>query len=96
MTRPAGWAVLGMATGLSMAVAPVDVRAQAVCSAPHSSPSLAQSGSIETLSGGAGWIQLSAYGQNADELYNPNGDAQPFLAGSEFTTRSGFLTGALS
>jgi hypothetical protein len=68
--------------------------AQAICSAPHSSPTLAQSGSIRTLPAGAGWIQLSGYGQNAQEFFNPEGSRQPFLADSEFTTRSAFLTGA--
>ena len=76
-------------------LSPVALAAQAVCSAPHSSPTLAQSGSIETLPAGAGWLQISAYAQNADEFFNPLGDRQPFLAASEFTTRSAFVTGAV-
>lgn len=68
---------------------------QAICSAPHSSPTLTQSGSIETLPAGSGWVQLSAFGQDADEFFNPGGDRQPFLADSEFRTRSAFLTGAI-
>lgn len=69
--------------------------AQAICSAPHSSPTLAQSGSLSTLPQGGGWIQLSAYGQRADQFFSPSGSRQSFLANSEFTTRSAFITGAV-
>lgn len=69
--------------------------AQAVCSAPHSSPTLAPSGAIRTLPAGAGWVQLSLYGQRADEFYSHLGERQPFLASSEFNTRSVFVTGAV-
>lgn len=74
---------------------PEGVRAQAICSAPHSSPTLAQSGSVRTLPRGAGWVQLSAYNQQSDEFFNHLGTSQPFLADSEFDTRSLFLTGAV-
>jgi hypothetical protein len=70
-------------------------RAQAICSAPHSSPTLAQSGSVRTLPSGAGWLQLSVYNQQSDEFFNHLGTSQPFLADSEFHTRSLFLTGAV-
>lgn len=83
-----------LGVGLIAALVPRDAAAQAICSAPHSSPTLAQSGSIQTLPAGAGWVQLSGYGQNAQEFFNPEGTRQPFLADSEFTTRSAFLTGA--
>jgi hypothetical protein len=56
---------------------------------------LSQSGEIRTLTRGSGWIQLSAYGQNASEFFNHLGDRQPFLADSEFRTRSVFLTAAV-
>ena len=69
--------------------------AQAICSAPHSSPTLAQSGSLSTLPQGGGWIQFSAYGQRADQFFSPSGSRQSFLANSEFTTRSAFFTGAV-
>lgn len=69
--------------------------AQAICSAPHSSPTLTQSGAVRTLPVGVGWLQLSVYGQNATESFNPNGDRQAFLANSQFDTRSLFLTGAV-
>lgn len=90
---PKGMSVL-LLTAATLAT-PGVVLGQAVCSAPHSSPTLAQSGSIRTLPAGAGWVQLSLYGQGADEFYNHLGDRQPFLADSEFDTRSVFLTGAV-
>jgi hypothetical protein len=78
-----------------LAGAPSELWGQAVCSAPHSSPTLAQSGAIRTLPAGAGWIQLSLYRQRSGDFYNPLGDRQPFLAQSEFLTRSVFVTGAV-
>ncbi len=73
---------------------PASLAAQAICSAPHSSPTLSQSGSIGTLAPGAGWVQISGYAQNATESFNPVGDRQRFVAGSEFRTRSAFVTAA--
>jgi hypothetical protein len=69
--------------------------AQAICSAPHSSPTMAQSGSLTTLPSGAGWFQVAGYGQQAERFFGPRGSRQPFLADSEFTTRSVFMTGAV-
>jgi hypothetical protein len=69
--------------------------AQAVCSAPHSSPTLAQGGSIGTLPRGAGWAQVSLYAQRATKFFNHLGNRQAFLADSRFDTRSVFLTGAV-
>lgn len=90
---------LAIQTGLiSVAVAlylPFAAEAQAVCSAPHSSPSLVQSGTIKTLPPGAGWLQVSAYRQQADESFNHLGNRQPFLANGQFDTRSIFFTGAV-
>lgn len=74
---------------------PGAVSAQAVCSAPHSSPTLANSGSLRTLPVGGGWIQGAVFGQQADRFFNPSGSRQPFLADSKFTTQSIFLTGAV-
>jgi hypothetical protein len=56
---------------------------------------LSQSGAIHTLAPGAGWLQLSVYGQNATESFNPVGERQPFVAGNRFRTRSAFVTGAV-
>ena len=88
-----GFLALGLATIVAMT--PLRLGAQAICSAPHSSPTLAQSGSVRTLPAGGGWFQLSAYGQRATQSFNPNGDRQPFLANAEFNTRSVFFTGAV-
>ena len=94
MRRIAG--VLLGAVGLALLVAlPSAASAQAICSAPHSSPTLTQSGAIRTLPAGAGWVQLSLYGQNATESFNPDGSRQAFLGDTRFDTRSAYLTAAL-
>lgn len=73
----------------------VPVAAQAICSAPHSSPTLTQSGAIGALPQGARWLQLSVSGQRATEGFNPLGERQQMIGGAEFDTRSLFLTGAI-
>lgn len=85
---------LGMLAGL-VALNASGVAAQAICSAPHSSPTLAQTGEIGTLAPGSGWIQVSFTGQEATEFYTSEGLKRAFLADSEFSTRSVFLTAAL-
>ena len=85
----------GLFLALVAAANPVGVAAQAVCSAPHSSPTLTQSGAIGTLPRGAGWVQVSLYGQRATEFYNHLGERQSLLSDSRFDTRSVFLTGAV-
>ena len=74
---------------------PSSASAQAVCSAPHSSPTLAQSGSISTMPAGAGWLQFSAVGSRAREAYGPFGGRLGFAGGSEFDTRSAYVTGSV-
>ncbi len=87
---------LSVLTGSGLLLSgPGALHGQAICSAPHSSPALAQSGSIRTLPKGGGWLQAAVYGQRATRFFDPNGDRHPFLADSEFDTRSFFLTGAL-
>ncbi|MGY8779912.1 MAG: transporter [Longimicrobiales bacterium] len=85
------------AAGLLTAAAflPSQASAQAVCSAPHSSPTLAQSGSISTMPAGAGWLQFSAVGSRATESYGPFGGKLGFAGDSEFDTRSGYVTGSV-
>jgi hypothetical protein len=68
--------------------------AQAICSAPHSSPVLAQGGTIRTLPPGSGWVQVSAFRQASDEFFGPAGDRQPFLADGRTRTHSMYVTGA--
>ena len=74
---------------------PRGLAAQAVCSAPHSSPTLTTSGAIRALPSGSGWVQLSLYRRRSVEFFDPGGDSRRFLADSEFLTRSAFLTGAV-
>lgn len=74
---------------------PLTASAQAVCSAPHSSPMLNQSGAVGTLAPGEGWGQVSLYQQRSHDFFGPDGDRRDFLAGSEFLTRSVFLTAAV-
>lgn len=87
-----GIASTALIVGLAV---PVGASAQAICSAPHSSPSLASTGELQTLRAGTGWIQVSVYGQNATEWYNHLGARQPFLADAEFKTRSVFVTASV-
>jgi len=84
------WLALVLATVL----APARSQAQAICSAPHASPTLSQSGAIRTLPSGAGWVQLSLSGQRSSELFNRDGSRQRFFSDSEFRTGSVYLTGA--
>ena len=91
-----GTVALGLVAAVAAAslAGPRALAAQAICSAPHSSPSLAQGGSIGTLPAGAGWVQLSLQGQRSTEGFNPSGARQPFLGGSRFDTRSAYVTAA--
>lgn len=93
MTTSSGTRLLVL-TCLALAV-PVAGSAQAVCSAPHSSPTLAGGGSLSTLPQGAGWFQVSLLGQVADEFFSDGGARRAFIGDSRFVTRSAFLTGAV-
>lgn len=90
--RP-GAAVLAVAAWILSTAAVA--HAQAVCSAPHSSPALAQGGTLRTLDPGAGWVQVSLFAQNADDRFDWDGDRRPFFAGGEATTRSAYFTAAV-
>ena len=74
---------------------PLSLSGQAICSAPHSSPTLSQGGSISSLPPGGGWAQISYFRQRSRSFYNQNGDVQDFLAASDFLTRSVFLTASV-
>ncbi len=78
-----------------VAILPLSLSGQAICTGPHSSPSLSQGGSITTLPPGGGWIQLSYYRQRFEQFYNQNGERQDFLASGNFLTRSVFLTASV-
>ena len=90
MTRLTGLSGLALAALLLLSLS-----GQAICTGPHSSPTLSQGGSISSLSLGGGWVQLSLYRQCFDQFYNQNGDLQDFLASGEFLTRSVFLTASV-
>ena len=94
MTRRSGLAAVALLSGL-MALAPRTVEAQAICSAPHSSPTLAQSGSIGTIPRGAGWLQVSVVGSRATESFGPFGGRVSFAGDSEFETRSAYVTASI-
>lgn len=74
----------------SLAASPV--AAQAICSAPHSSPTLAGGGTIGTLAPRAGWIMVSALRQSTTEIFNTLGDRQALLADGQFATTSAYLS----
>lgn len=88
---------LGAFGALAIAVlaAAQPVRAQAVCSAPHSSPVLAGGGSIHTLAPHAGWVQASVLVQRSSKFFAPSGNRQAFLADGRVRTASLYLTGAI-
>jgi hypothetical protein len=85
----------GLAGIAVAALFPLALSGQAICSAPHSSPTLSQGGSISTLPPGGGWAQVSFFRQRSLSFYNQNGDVQDFLAASDFLTRSVFLTASV-
>ncbi|HEX9727261.1 MAG TPA: hypothetical protein VGA37_02005 [Gemmatimonadales bacterium] len=80
--------------GLAAVVAP-PLGAQAICSAPHSAPTLAGGGGLQTLDPGAGWVQLSILRQVSGRFFDPAGDRRPFLADGQVRTRSAYLTAAV-
>jgi hypothetical protein len=88
MRRTRRWVAMAGSLGAIALVTPTLGQSQAVCSAPHSSPTLAQSGSIGALPAGAGWVQFSLYRQQATDFYSPGGARQDFLADARFNTRS--------
>jgi hypothetical protein len=72
-----------------------EARGQAICSAPHSSPVLAQGGTIRTLPAGSGWFQVSGLRQVSSAFFGPAGERLPFLAGGEVRTHSVYATAAI-
>jgi len=76
-----------------LVAAPRLLDAQAICSAPHSSPTLAGGGSIGTLPAGTGWVMASVLRQSSTDLFSNLGDRQPFLADGRFSTTSVYLSG---
>jgi len=85
---------LALAAAVLLTCAPMPALAQAVCSAPHSSPTLTRAG-VGTLRAGQGWVQVSLYHSRSSEFYDATGGARPFLANGEARTSSAFVTGAI-
>ncbi len=69
--------------------------AQALCSAPHSSPELAGGRGLRTLPQGSGWFQVSGLRQVSDRYFGTGGERRPFLAAGEVTTHALYLTAAV-
>jgi len=76
------------------ALAPGDLRAQAICAAPHSAPSLRPSGSLETTEPLTGWVQFTYLRQESTQFYNSIGEQRSLLADGAININSYFLTGA--
>lgn len=92
----ASWVLRVALLGLGLLGAkPGTALAQALCSAPHSSPALATGQGLRTLPPGAGWVQVSGFYQVSGQFFGTDGERRPFLAGGEVTTGSLYLTGAL-
>lgn len=81
-----------LAALLTPAAADSPATAQAICSAPHSSPVLAQGESIRTIAPGSGWVQLSLFRQISSEFFDPTGSRIAFLGQGEVRTHSLLLT----
>lgn len=85
-TLAAAWVLLSLTgTGAS---------AQAVCSAPHSSPVLSGGGGIGTIPPGSGWIQISAFRQVSHGFFNSENERQPFLSSGRYRNNSAYVTAA--
>jgi hypothetical protein len=67
--------------------------AQAVCSAPHSAPTLSRAG-IGIQPAGSGWLQITGYHARSDAFFGPDGDSRPFLSDGRATTSSAYITAA--
>lgn len=93
MTRLAPSLRLATAVSIAATVTASSLHAQAVCSAPHSSPTLSRAG-IGILPAGSGWVQVTGYYTRSTEFYDPNGNTRPLLTGGETSTSSMFVTAA--
>lgn len=68
---------------------------QAVCSAPHSSPTIPSTGYSITEPPGSGWVQFTFYRHDTREQFGTTGRIEPFFAQGHATTTSLFVTAAL-
>lgn len=90
--RPAA-AVVALAAAL--AATPSGGEAQAVCSAPHSSPMVSASGSVLMLDPGAGWFQVAARGVRSTSFYGTGGSVHDLPGLTSATTVSAYLTASV-
>ena len=88
-------AAFSVPTFLVLLAAPAVLTGQAICSAPHSSPMLAQGGGVGTLPPGSGAVQLSVFSQQADDHFDEFGTREPFFLDSETSTTSLYATAAV-
>ena len=78
-----------LAVALAMALpAPAPLIAQAVCSAPHSSPVLTSSGSLRTLAPGSGWVQLTLYRSQSERFFDADGTSQRLITDATALARA--------
>lgn len=91
LDRPRSAALLAIASAVSLGSGPLS--AQAVCAAPHSSPTLSGLG-IGLVPPGAGWVQVTVYHGASTEFFGPDGRARPFLADARTSASSVFVTAA--
>ncbi|MEQ8330283.1 MAG: hypothetical protein RH859_07395 [Longimicrobiales bacterium] len=93
--RPACGAATGPLVAFFLALAPAAGEAQAVCSAPHSSPMVSASGSVLMLDPGAGWVQVAARGVRSTRFYGTGGSVHDLPGLTSATTVSAYLTGSV-
>ena len=68
--------------------------AQAICTAPHSAPTLGGGGAISTAEPLTGWMQFAVLHQRSDDFFNFQGGTQELIASGAFRNTSAFLSGA--
>lgn len=85
-----GWVTLAVLTQAATA----NLSAQVLCSAPHSSPTLAAGGSLGTLAPGSGWAQVSVFRQKSSGFFGPDALRRPFPAEGAVRITSVYLTAA--
>ncbi|MBI4420337.1 MAG: hypothetical protein HY560_05885 [Gemmatimonadetes bacterium] len=81
---------VALAAALHLA-SPTEALPQALCSAPHSSPTL-RGGSMGAMPPGSGWVQFSLFRQQSTRHFDPDGKRLPFPAAGRVGVTSVYLT----
>jgi len=89
---PRNFLALGSVAALATGIGARPVAAQAICSAPHSSPTLGGGNSIGTLPAGTGWVMLSALSLTTRSAFDSRGDRRALLADGRFRVSSAYLS----